>query len=259
MIISDEHRYLFVEQPRTACTAIQAELVAYYGGRQILDKHATYADFLRVATPEQKGYFVFSGLRDPLDERVSIYHKYRHNRQRYARLIRNEQISEHQREAFEFVEGERADFASYLRRFCRRPYDNDTVIHHRQMDAIIRFERLQSDFSDVLRRLGLEQVRPLPVVNQTSGRGAYLDYYSPEVRAHAARVFGPFMHAWGYELPASWRGVSVPLSWDLAFRILRPFRRANRRYLRGRSGTAAGTASATISRVRRYAFRVLGW
>ena len=259
MIISDQHRYLFVEQPRTACTAIRAELLAYYGGRSILDKHATYTDFLRVATPEQKRYFVFSGIRNPLDERVSIYFKYRANQGRYRRLIRTQAIAERQREAFEYVTDEQADFASYLRRFCRRPYDNDTLIHHARMDQLIRFEHLQEDFGLTLQRLGLEQLRAVPLVNETGGRGAYLDYYGPEIRPHAAWVFGPFMRKWGYELPAEWTGVRVPRSAFMAFQIQLPFRYANRRYLRNRSGPAARAATAAISRVRRSAFDVFGW
>ena len=79
MIISDKHRYLFVELPRTATTAIAKELRENYEGHSILYKHATYEDFLRIATDEQKKYFTFSCIRNPLDDVVSIYLKYRHN------------------------------------------------------------------------------------------------------------------------------------------------------------------------------------
>lgn len=230
MIISDEHRYVFIAQPHTACSAIQIELKRHYGGRRMLTKHATYAAFLRAATPEQRRYFVFSGIRNPLDEAVSLYFKYKtdHKGNYTARLPI---MSERQREAFEVVT-EEADFASYLRRFYRRPYDNDTIVYHRHMDHLVRFEHLQEDFSLALQRLGLEQVRPLPMINPTGERGTYLDYYPKDLRPHAARIFGPFMRKWGYVLPREWAGVSVPRSAMITFRLLSPVRYLYRRYLR---------------------------
>lgn len=257
MIISDANRYLFIAQPHTACSAIQTELKQLYGGQRMLDKHATYAAFLRAATPEQKRYFVFSGIRNPLDEAVSLYFKYRtdHNR-KYSKLFHS--LSERQRESFKYVTDEQADFITYLRRFYRRPFDNDTIIRHRQMDQIVRFEHLQEDFSRALELLGLEQVRPLPMLNQTSERGDYRDYYPPEVRAHAAWVFGPFMRKWGYELPPEW-GMDVPRSAIVVFRLLTPIRYLNRRYVKGQTRPLSRIANSVLSRVRRSAFGILGW
>lgn len=73
VIISDRHRYLFVELPRTGSTAVHRELKARYDGTPILTKHATYRDFLKVATENQKRYFVFSSVRNPLDDAVPLH------------------------------------------------------------------------------------------------------------------------------------------------------------------------------------------
>ena len=233
MIISDERRYVFIEQPHTACTAIQAELREHYGGRRILEKHATWSDFLRVATPEEKRYFVFSGVRNPLDEAVSMYFKYKTDwKQKYSRRSQDNTLTAAQRAAYEVVAGEQVDFDGYLRRVYRYPWDNDTLIYHRRMDQVIRFEHLQDDFSKTLARLGLAQVRPLPLVNKTSERGSYLDYYPNELRPNAARVFGPFMRKWGYALPADWVGVTIPTSALIEFRLRGVARYVYRRYLR---------------------------
>ena len=128
VIISDEHRYVFVEQPHTACTAIRDELTAFYGGRPILDRHATYAAFLRAATPDQKRYFVFSGLRNPLDERVSLYCKYRtDHHHKYSRRFKR--LAERRQHAF--VESPPSTRTSPPS--CglpSPPYDNDMLIHH---------------------------------------------------------------------------------------------------------------------------------
>jgi hypothetical protein len=258
VIISDGHRYVFVEQPHTACTAIQAELVEHYGGRAILWKHATYADFLRVATPDQRTYFIFSGIRNPLDEAVSRYFKYKTDHKgKYSRAIADATARDSEREAFELVAKGQADFAEYLRRIYRWPYDNDTLIHHRRMDLIVRFETLQTDFSQALDRLGLAQVRPLPLVNPTAERGAYLDFYPPDLRPHAIRIFGPFMRKWGYPLPKGWNQ-SVPATAMLAFRMLGIGRYVVRRYLRRPAGPTARLAARVVMPIWRSATRRRG-
>jgi hypothetical protein len=73
MVISHTYKYLFVELPHTASTAIHQELCENYEGIPIIRKHAPYHEFIRIATAEEKVYFVLSGIRNPLDEAVSIY------------------------------------------------------------------------------------------------------------------------------------------------------------------------------------------
>jgi len=46
-----------------------------YEGQPILYKHATYPEFLRVATDDEKTYFAFSTIRNPLDQAVSRFFK----------------------------------------------------------------------------------------------------------------------------------------------------------------------------------------
>ncbi len=231
MILSDAHRYLFVELPHTASSAIAAELVAHYGGQPVLHKHARYHQFLAHATPEQRRYFVFSGIRNPLDEAVTFYFRYRTDHQdRYsdpAQWKRNGgSVSDYSVERYLFIRDTQADFPAYLRRFYTKPYDNWSALAHRRFAAVYRFERLQEDFAVVLAALGLPQLRPLPVVNATSQRRrAFADYYPPELRPHAARVFGPFLAEWGYAFPPEWGRIAVPLTSRLAYRLLKPVRR----------------------------------
>jgi hypothetical protein len=243
VIISDDHRYVFIQQPHTACTSIAAELREHYGGRPLLAKHATYGDFLRVATPEQKRYFVFSGIRNPLDEAVSLYFKFRTDHdQKYTLAASQAKGNPVVQAAFLIAREGPEDFGRYLRRRFSRPFDNGTLIYHKRMDRIIRFEHLQEDFAATLAALGLEQVRPLPHVNPTDKRGNYLDFYPEELRPHAVRIFGPFMRKWGYPLPPTW-GQSIPTSAMLEFQVLGVVRYIVRRYLRrpsGRTSTIAG-------------------
>jgi hypothetical protein len=218
MIISDEHRYLFVELHHTASTAISAELRANYGGREILHKHARYHEFLRVATPEQRKYFVFGGIRHPMDETVSMYFKYLKNHE--GAFTNPALFEEHggwvtlrHRERFEFIQREHADFPTYFRRFYWRPYDNWSNLAHRRFDFLLRFEALGHGFAELIGKIGLTLTRPLPAANKTSGRErSWEAYYTADIQDQAIRVFGPFMRHWDYEFPASWGAVRVPLS-----------------------------------------------
>ena len=77
MVISHKYRYLFIEIPLTGSWAIRKELCEFYGGQQILHKHATYHEFQQSATDDEQAYFVFATVRNPLDSMVSAFYKYK--------------------------------------------------------------------------------------------------------------------------------------------------------------------------------------
>lgn len=223
MIVSHRHRYLFVELPHTGSTAISRELRTLYGGEDILRKHFYLEDFLRHALPGEKGYFTFSGIRNPLDEAVSVYLKYKANHSAHftdpkERVENGGWVTPSHLERFRFIHEQGADFAAYFRRFYRLPYDNWSSLSHHRMDHVLRFERLPEDFAELLRRLGIEPVRPLPVVNRTNQKSDFLSSYTPDVRRRAQRIFGPFLKRWGYELPAEWKLPPAPATDELAYR-----------------------------------------
>ena len=211
MIISHTHRYLFVELPRTGSTAIRRELRDLYDGRPILHKHATYEEFLKVASPDEKQYFVFSGIRNPLDDAVSQYFKLKtdHNQRMSdpSRAPKSKPLLNRivDRRVFRYLQREDADFPSYFMRYQVFPYDRWSSLSHHRFDYIIRFEHLADDFAEVLGRIGIESRRGLPQVNTTAARSRdYRDYYPPHTHARARRVFGPFMERWGYAFPPEW-------------------------------------------------------
>lgn len=230
MIISDEHRYVFVELPRTGSTAVASELVENYGGRPILGKHSTYRDFLRVATPEQKGYFAFSGIRNPLDVAVSRYVQLKTNKgQRFTDPIkladRNTAVEKMENRIYRWVHDRDATFEQFLLRWYVLPYDTWASLDHKRMDMILRFEHLSDDFAEVIRRIGLEPVRPLPVVNPTPARQREFEsHYTPAAAARAVWVFGPYMEEFGYDFPQSWRKRRVPTASRFFQRFVRLFR-----------------------------------
>jgi hypothetical protein len=244
MIISHRYRYVFVELPRTASTAISHELRDRYDGISILEKHSLYQRFLRDASEDEKRYFVFSGIRNPLDDAVSRYFKLKtdhHDRftnpvkakyavgSRRAELAmrgdpdairevkarKRSPVDRLENRRFRYVAARGADFPTFLERYYRLPYDNWSRLSHRDFDYVIRFEHIQEDFAAVLRMLGIEQERPLPISNRTSDKEmAFWEYYStPGSIERAKRVFGPFMERWGYAFPEAW-GPSEVSAWD---------------------------------------------
>jgi hypothetical protein len=209
MIISDEHRYVFVAVPQTGSTAITKELCENYGGQPILQKHTTLNEFLAQATPEQRRYFRFAGLRHPLDDAVSTYFKFKTN---HYGVYTNPDVfvenggwvTSEQRSQFHFINDAHVDFPAYFERFhCGRVFSGRQGHELREVDFVIRFEQLVHDFAEAIRLLGLPVVRPLPVYNETSDRDrSFLDYYPHELLVRAQDIYGPFLLRHGYDLPA---------------------------------------------------------
>jgi hypothetical protein len=206
MVISDRYKYLFIEFWRSASTAIADELVELYGGERILWKHARYDDFRRFAENETSDYFVLSSIRNPLDETVSFYYKLKSNHNGHftdpAYFVEHGgYVTAKQRRHYGFVRQGKS-FEEYLWKFYKLPYVNWTVLDHKNFDFVIRYENLQGDFSTALQMLGIEQVRPLPLVNKTVGTDRRMEILFPSGSTrHALRVFGPMLEYWGYEFP----------------------------------------------------------
>jgi hypothetical protein len=231
VIISHKHRYLFVEFPHTASVAIRRELVDHYDGEPILAKHSTYRDFLATASEDERSYFVFSCIRNPLDVAVTKYFKLKTNHSyKSASAARKGGIGHvlHGRVG-RFVRDEGADFDAFFLKVFRIQYNSWASLDHRRFDYVIRFEDLDRGFAEVLGRLGIEQVGPLPRTNSTGERKKeFLAYYdSPRVIERAKRVFAVYMDEWGYRFPAEWGDVRITRRQRLRFRLwnalLRPY------------------------------------
>ncbi|MEM9022269.1 MAG: sulfotransferase family 2 domain-containing protein [Bacteroidota bacterium] len=242
MIISDRHRYVFVELPLTASTAIASELKAHYAGEEVLFKHATYRDFLKVATPEQRGYFVFSGIRNPLDQTVSHYYKYKNNqgnrfgalpKKKAGRLRRPLHRLLH-RKRMRFIRQNEAGFGAFFQQFYRWPYSNWSVLAHRKFNFLIRFESLQDDFREALQRMDIAPVRELPQQNRTVEKSdGFEGHYDTErLQQRAMRIFGPFMRYWDYAWPEGWPESREPWYNNGLYRVLNLFRKFYWKYLR---------------------------
>jgi hypothetical protein len=210
MIISHQYKYLFIEIPLTASWAISQELCQHYGGASILHKHATYAEFRRIAAPEELTYFVFATVRNPLDTIVSRYMKFTsdHKGTFSSPTSVEELVADYSDiQKYIFIKNTHANFGTYFRKYFKIPFSDMIDLSGGHLDFVIRFENLQQDFSRLLHRLNICQVRPIPTVNKTRGKDKpFASYYSPELADRARRICGPFMRKWGYEFPSDWEG-----------------------------------------------------
>ena len=238
VIISHKNKYLFVEIPFTGSTAISQELCELYEGEQILKKHSYYSDFLKNATPEERCYFVFYGIRNPLDEAVSKYYKLAPNqRGKFTdpeKLKKRNSIDQRRKTSlYKEIKKKNLDFETFFLNNYHQPYNNWSCFARGHCDYVIRFESLQEDFARVLQLLGLEPKRPLPVRNSTAERKKdFLSYYSPRLIPRAKRVFGPFMKQWGYEFPSEWGGSKITRLQQFEFEVFTLLRKVKWKHLR---------------------------
>lgn len=243
MIISHKHKYVFVELPQTASSAIARELVANYDGEEILFKHALYrTDFLKKATPEEKKYRVISGLRNPMDICVSNYFKFKtdhENRYSNPRLMKHGLLRRYimrwwNVRQYKNIIGKDETFEQFFLRAYSVPYASWSILDHDKFDAIIRFENLQGDFDAALSKLGMEKVRDIPVANKTAEKTkSFWEYYETDkAKKRAKYIFGPYLKRWGYDFPESWSKFKTPWYSFALYRCLNVMRRIFWIYLR---------------------------
>lgn len=213
MVISHKHKYLFIAVPRTGTTAISEELCEMYDGEPILEYHSNYFEFLRQCTKEQQNYFVFCGVRNPMDDAASLYMKFMTDHDKaYSeekwRLDKGGYMSKRRVELYKYLKNVDSSFAVFLRKFYdirNFPYTSNSDINAGHCNAIIRFENMEDDFDRILHKLGINKKRPLPRKNPTRAKKDFLNYYKDtQTQNMAVRIFGPAMEEWGYPFPDDW-------------------------------------------------------
>lgn len=242
MVISHKYKYVFVELPLTGSTAIASELREHYDGASILYKHSTYEAFQKTASEEEQRYFVFSVIRNPLDQAISHYFKFKTNhRGQFASTKRLNKLKGLNKltykytylRQFRFVQENDPAFSTFFLKFYRISYNNWSSMSHKNFNFIIRFENLSDDFVEALNLMGIKSQRPLPKRNETAQRdNDFWSYYAPETIGRAKRVFGPFMKKWNYKFPPEWGDMSIPWWHQLEFEFFDAFRRLYWKYLR---------------------------
>ena len=206
MVISHRHRYVFIQTMKTATTAIAAELCENYDGEMRLHKHASLSQFLAQASDDEKTYFSFAGVRNPLDVAVSRFE---------LRRTARRNMDESHREQARFIRENGGDYGAYFRKFGALRADGGADIgtvplnwnsdEFLAIDYIYRYENLQQEFSSILAKIGVQQLRALPLKNTTTGKADFMSYYDDETLALAYRRYFAYLDHWGYEVPSDVR------------------------------------------------------
>ena len=204
-MISVKHNFLFVHVPKTGGNSIQVVLKEYSNDEFITtprqdgfhrfgvtnrtygtEKHSPlsrYESALDDAT--FCGMYKFSVIRNPWDRVVSTY------------------FSSHRKN----LEWDRARFVSLVRKIGTLRYyicirrdrgDSHKGALDKDIDCLVRFEHLESDFRKVCRRLDIPEPESFPVRNK-SERDHYSTYYDRELREMVRAKFSDEIIWGGYE------------------------------------------------------------
>ncbi len=127
MIISHKYKFLFIGLPFSASSAISKELHLQHEGEPYLRKHSLYHEFEKVATKQEKKYFVFAVLRNPMDIVVTLYEKMKANAKgnfTNPELFTENggHITKQHRERFNYIHDNKASFQEYFNKFFMKPY-----------------------------------------------------------------------------------------------------------------------------------------
>lgn len=210
MIVSHEHKFIFVKTRKTAGTSLEVFLEPLCGEQDVVTpvspayqdsetvahrprnnegfrNHAP-AGMIRAQVGEDvwNNYFKFSVERKPWDKMVSMYwwRKFQYN------------IDD--------------DFGSFCRKAIAQPnnvYTCPSDFHFYTIDGelcvdkVIQFETLTDDFSSVCEHLGLGKVDALPRAKSKirKEKRHYFEYYDDELRDLVADRFRNEIALFGYE------------------------------------------------------------
>jgi hypothetical protein len=225
-ILCRPYGLLFIQAPRTGCTAIENLLLARFGGEHlpaadVLDgngfirlqrKHCSIAQLLRhglLPDDYQTKLTTVTTVRNPFDSLVSLYVK---KRETYhgERFLLNPDSWVHKVKGFvedmEFCRTHTFDEwlqkrypIGKLDRLLRRGRRSLYGRYAQGVRVVMRFERLQQDFEAVMRSVGADGDTTIPLINATQQRRAsYRDYYTPEARQLVEYVFDRELKQYGY-------------------------------------------------------------
>ncbi len=178
-------------------------------------KHASLEELIRhglLEREEAAGLFKFTTVRNPFDSLVTLYVTMR---TRYKDLLDDPDSFVHRKSgmtkrikmADEYPFDEWLEHKLHVKGIkggIRRVLNSHPKPRHmyeayiKGADFVMRFERLQEDFDDALRQLGVSTPIEIPKHNVTEGKDDYRAYYSPRARRIAERAFAPDLERFGY-------------------------------------------------------------
>ena len=161
MIVSDKYKYVFIGLPFSASSAISKDLHEKYAGKPYLRKHSLYSDFKKQTNKLKLNYRVFAVLRNPMEITITSYEKLKLNPNNiYTNSVffkeNGGHVSKNQRKKYNFIKNTQANFQEFFLEFYKYPYDNLASSTIDACDFVIRYDKLQKDYLNVLKKLGIK-------------------------------------------------------------------------------------------------------
>jgi hypothetical protein len=219
-VISREHGFLFIQNPRTASTAMGEGLLVPRLGAELVgtspshetagDKHASASELVRrglLSADEVDRLYVFGTIRNPYDSLVSLYEKMTGS---YSALADDPTSWVHKQPAYlaSMRVAREAEFSEWvIFHLTRRPawlvplaaVTRGRAVDDRflGLDRLLRFEDLQAGFDAAMDDLGLARLE-IPLVNVTGRDDGYRPRYTGRARWLARRAYRHYETAFGY-------------------------------------------------------------
>lgn len=212
-ILSRELGVLFIQTPHTGSTAIGKLLRERLGGVRIpaeppasgggdgTVKHATLEELMtggHISAEDRAGLVVAAGVRNPWDQVVTAFMRAQSGQAKW----KGQRMPPR---ALEFEAWIRARYAPPLLKRARGQTAHRPKDHLSGADQIIRYEHLQEDFDELMRRVGAPPVE-VPRFNVTTAKEDaaqhWSSYYSPASRAIVADVYADWIERFGYRFEA---------------------------------------------------------
>lgn len=204
MIVSHQHRFIFVAIPKTGTHSVRQALRAHLGPEDIeqvglfVDKRFPIADLAQI----RHGHLGLAQVRPFLPEEVAGYFKFAFVRNPFDRFVSYCAFMTRANGAFE------RDPKGVMRHILFKAPPLQHILFRPQHELLVdadgalltdfvgRVERMQDDYDAACARIGIAPAA-LGKVN-SSRRGDYRDYYDPELVEGVAAFYRRDLDLFGY-------------------------------------------------------------
>lgn len=225
-MISHVHRCIFIHVPKCGGTSIEAHLrehAAALGGTPEPGKGWAFRrERLAEALNQHRDYFAFAFVRHPFDRLLSTWlHGLRGVGPYFERPVRDLSLAEYVRIAAEGRVAEQSAFDRYhlLPQVAFLPSPSRRELFGVPLDdqvscgSVGRFERLEADFREVCRRLGIPE-RPLPRLNAAPAEAGspslhWSERFDAATVEFVKKLYRDDLAAFGYDPPSGRGDASV--------------------------------------------------
>ena len=187
VVVCESMNFIYIRNSRTASTSLYRHLLQKQLRVETLNSKEDPDGFKvwlkQLDRSKWDGYYKFSGIRNPWDRIVSVYHYIVKNRYKipFAEYVNNIRKYDSDKNLFEH----------------RKPCSVNTHFKKQPMlDFLYRFEHINQDFAVIAKRIGIKQ--RLPRKNATQHMH-YRKYYDAKTRAIVGKLLAVDVKNYNYK------------------------------------------------------------